>query len=464
MLKPKLSLNISQKLKMTPQLQQAISILQLSSLELSQEVQQKLYDNPLLELEEGEEDYEKEPTAEIFDETFTDTFKFENKSDYSHEPKKNNELISDHKDYEAIDPRTSSLSDHLVSQLHLVTLSDIEFIIGISIIDSIDDKGMLISSVEDIQELMGDSVSLEEIYNVLDKIQQFDPPGVGALNVSESLVIQLNQLPKNTEHVEIAKKLVSNHSELLRKHDKQQIKKISGYTLKVIEKVLLLLRTLSPYPGNNWNNDPIEYVIPDVKAFKLNGSWHVALNTDVVPKLNIKSEYEKLIKRGNHGEDNDFIKRNLNEAKWLIQSIENRNDTLLKVASSIVKAQKDFFEEGTESMKSMVLKDIADELELHESTVSRITTHKYISTPLGVFELKYFFSSHIKTTNGEEFSSVAIRAILKKLIDEESATRPLSDSKLGFLLNDMGINIARRTVAKYREGMGIVSSSERKHI
>ena len=464
MLKPKLSINITQKLKMTPQLQQAISILQLSSLELSQEVQQKLYDNPLLELEEDEKDLEKESTTEIWDEAFIDTFKLANKLDHSHEPKNNNGIITKHKDFEAVDPSGGSLSDYLVSQLHLVTLSDIEFIIGISIIDSIDGKGMLISPLEDIQESMGDSVTLEEIHGVLNKIQQFDPPGVGAINVSESLVIQLDQLPKNTKYVEIAKELVSNHSELLRKHDKPQIKKITGYTLSVIEKVLSLLKTLSPYPGNSWNNDPIEYVIPDVKAFKLNGSWHVTLNTDVLPKLNINSEYEKLIKRGNHGEDNDFIKKNLSEAKWLIQSIENRNETLLKVASSIVKEQKDFFERGTESMKSMVLKDIADKLDLHESTVSRITTQKYISTPLGVFELKYFFSSNIKTANGEEFSSIAIRAILKKLINEESATRPLSDSKLEFLLNDMGINIARRTVAKYREGMGIASSSERKHI
>ena len=261
-----------------------------------------------------------------------------------------------------------------------------------------------------------------------------------------------------------AKELVSNYSEYLKKHDKKLLEKVSGFPLLVIEQILVLLKTLSPYPGYNWDDNPIEYVIPDVKAFKLDGSWHVLLNGDLVPKLNINSKYEKLIKRGDNGEDNDFIKKNLSEAKWFIQSIENRNDTLLKVASCIIEEQKDFLEKGAENMKPMVLKNIANTLDLHESTVSRITTQKYISTPLGVFELKYFFSSHIKTSNGEEFSSTAIRAILKKLIDGESAERPLSDNKLGSMLHDQGISIARRTVAKYRESLGIVSSSERKHV
>jgi RNA polymerase sigma-54 factor len=464
MLKSKLSLNLSQKLKMTPQLQQAIHLLQLSSLELFQEVQQKLYSNPLLELEENESDYKKESSSENTRSRDTDNFSPNIEFEKPHELSSNGEFNSKTADVETVDPCISSLRNHLISQLNLVTLSEIEYLIGVSIIDSIDEKGMLITSAIEIQDLIGSSIKLEEVYDVLRKIQQFDPPGVGASSLTESFVIQLDQLPKETKYLSEAKELVSNYSEYLKKHDKKLLKKVSGFPLLVIEQILVLLKTLSPYPGYNWDDNPIEYVIPDVKAFKLDGSWHVLLNGDLVPKLNINSKYEKLIKRGDNGEDNDFIKKNLSEAKWFIQSIENRNDTLLKVASCIIEEQKDFLEKGAENMKPMVLKNIANKLDLHESTVSRITTQKYISTPLGVFELKYFFSSHIKTSNGEEFSSTAIRAILKKLIDGESAERPLSDNKLGSMLHDQGISIARRTVAKYRESLGIVSSSERKHV
>ena len=322
---------------------------------------------------------------------------------------------------------------------------------------------MFVAKAKDIQELMGGLVALEEVNLVLHLIQQFDPPGVGAANLTESLLIQLDQLPKNTKYLNEAQLLITNHSDLFGKNSVQQIHKISGYSVLVIEEAMLLLKTLCPYPGNNWNNDPIDYVIPDVRAFKFNGSWHVELNTDVIPKLSINFKYANLIERGDHGKDNEFIKQNLTEAKWFIKSIENRNETLLRVASCIIDAQKTYLDEGPEAMKPMILKDVANKLELHESTISRATNQKYISTPLGTYELKYFFSSHIKTLDGEEFSSVAIRAILKKLIDSELSSHPLSDNKLSSLLNDMGINIARRTVTKYREGMGVTSSSERKH-
>jgi len=457
-MKPSLKLSVSHQLKITPQLQQAIAVLQLSSLELLQEVQQKLYDNPLLELEESEEEKD-EPIVENWEETIP-----ENIIDPSYEPRNDkNDTILNFTDPQSINHTDESLSDHLIWQLNLAPLTDNQFLIGLSIIDSIDDKGMFVSKAKDIQELMGALVTIEEVNLVLHLIQQFDPPGVGAASLTESLLIQLNQLPESTKYLNEAQLLITNHSDLLGKYSVEKIQKISGYAVLVIEEIMLLLKTLCPYPGNNWNNDPIEYVIPDVRAFKFNESWHVALNTDVIPKLSINFKYANLVERGDHGKDNEFIKQNLTEAKWLIKSIENRNETLLRVASCVIDAQKNYLEEGPEAMKPMILKDVADKLGLHESTISRVTNQKYISTPLGVFELKYFFSSHIRTIDGEEFSSVAIRAILKKLIDGELSSHPLSDNKLSSLLNDMGINIARRTVAKYREGMGVTSSSQRKH-
>ena len=457
-MKASLRLSSSQQLKITPQLQQAIAVLQLSSLELQQEVQQKLYDNPLLELEESEEE-KGEPVVKNGEESIP-----ENIIDPSYEPRNNTSVMTSNlTDSESISQTDESLSDHLIWQLNLASLTDNQFLIGLSIIDSIDDKGMFVAKAKDIQELMGGLVALEEVNLVLHLIQQFDPPGVGAANLTESLLIQLDQLPKNTKYLNEAQLLITNHSDLFGKNSVQQIHKISGYSVLVIEEAMLLLKTLCPYPGNNWNNDPIDYVIPDVRAFKFNGSWHVELNTDVIPKLSINLKYANLIERGDHGKDNEFIKQNLTEAKWFIKSIENRNETLLRVASCIVDAQKNYLDEGPEAMKPMILRDVANKLELHESTISRATNQKYISTPLGTYELKYFFSSHIRTLDGEEFSSIAIRAILKKLIDGELSSHPLSDNKLSSLLNDMGINIARRTVTKYREGMGVTSSSERKH-
>ena len=457
-MKPSLRLSSSQQLKITPQLQQAIAVLQLSSLELQQEVQQKLYDNPLLELEESEEE-KGEPVVENWEESIP-----ENMIDSSYELRNNTSVMTSNlTDSESISQTDESLSDHLIWQLNLAPLNDNQFLIGLSIIDSIDDKGMFVAKAKDIQELMGGLVALEEVNLVLHLIQQFDPPGVGAANLTESLLIQLDQLPKNTKYLNEAQLLITNHSDLFGKNSVQHIHKISGYSVLVIEEAMLLLKTLCPYPGNNWNNDPIDYVIPDVRAFKFNGSWHVELNTDVIPKLSINLKYANLVERGDHGKDNEFIKQNLTEAKWFIKSIENRNETLLRVASCIIDAQKTYLDEGPEAMKPMILKDVANKLELHESTISRATNQKYISTPLGTYELKYFFSSHIRTLDGEEFSSVAIRAILKKLIDSELSSHPLSDNKLSSLLNDMGINIARRTVTKYREGMGVTSSSERKH-
>lgn len=478
-MKTGLQLNLTQNLAMTPQLQQAIRFLQLSSLDLLQEIQQSLYSNPLLELEEETEDldaFEKQPTDEPIDRSIEDLTisNWEEKipeelpldttwddvyEPTSHKAAENSGFRGD----EEIDLTTDSLKDHLTWQLHLASLSKMEFLIGEHIIDSIDENGMLSVAAEDIQILLGGTTRLEDVHGVLYQVQQFDPPGVGARTLSESLLIQIDQLSENTEYLNEARLLVSDYIDLLGENNYQRLQKITGYTAVVINAAIFLIKTLSPHPGDKWNSEPIRYITPDAIVHKSNGFWHVLLNEDITPKLKINEQYASLVRRGDSSQENDFIKSHLQEAKWLIRSIENRNETLLRVASCIIKQQQEFFEQGPIGMKPMILADIAEELELHESTISRVTTQKYIDTPLGIYELKYFFSSHVKTSHGEEFSSTAIRAILKKIVSTEDSVRPLSDNKLTFLLNEMGIQIARRTVAKYRESAGIATSSKRKY-
>ena len=478
-MKTGLQLNFTQNLTMTPQLQQAIRFLQLSSLDLLQEIQQSLYSNPLLELEEDIEDIgalEEQLTDESigrsaedltisdWEEKIPEELPLDTKWDDVYEPTSNKAAEnSDFRRDEEIDRTTGSLKDHLIWQLHLAPLSKMEFLIGEYIIDSIDENGMLAVAAEDIQILLGGTTKIEDVYAVLYQIQQFDPPGVGASTLSESLLIQLNQLSENTEYLNEARLLVSDYIDLLGKNNYQRIQKITGYTAAVINAAIFLIKTLSPHPGDKWNNELIGYITPDAHIYKSNGFWHVLLNEDITPKLKINEQYASLVRRGDSSQENNFIKSHLQEAKWLIRSIENRNETLLRVASCIIKKQQEFFEQGPIGMKPMILADIAEELELHESTISRVTTQKYIDTPLGIFELKYFFSSHVKTSHGEEFSSTAIRAILKKVVSTEDPTCPLSDNKLTFLLNGMGIQVARRTVAKYRESAGIATSNKRKY-
>jgi RNA polymerase sigma-54 factor len=479
-MKTGLQLNLTQNLAMTPQLQQAIRFLQLSSLDLLQEIQQSLYNNPLLELEEETENLdilEQKSTNESIDvstedltisdweEKIPEELPLDIKWDDIYEP--TNYKTAENTDFsgdEELDRTTDSLKNHLIWQLHLAPFSKIEFLIGEHIIDSIDENGMLAVAAEDIQVLLGGTTKLEDVHAVLYQIQQFDPPGVGARTLSESLLIQLNQLSENTEYLNEARLLVSDYINLLGENSHQRLQKITGYTAAVINAAVFLIRTLSPHPGDRWNNEPIGYIVPDARVHKSNGFWHVLLNEDITPKLKINEQYASLVRRGDSSQENDFIKSHLQEARWLIRSIENRNETLLRVASCIIKQQQEFFEQGPIGMKPMILADIAEELELHESTISRVTTQKYIDTPLGIFELKYFFSSHVKTSHGEEFSSTAIRAILKRIVSTEDPVCPLSDSKLTFLLTGMGIQIARRTVSKYRESAGIATSNKRKCI
>jgi RNA polymerase sigma-54 factor len=331
----------------------------------------------------------------------------------------------------------------------------------------VDEDGYLRAGPDDIfqgLQVQLEDLDFDEVKAVLHRVQNFDPAGVAAVDLSDCLRIQLQQLPDSTPFKEEALVLVSRHLDLLASHDQSKLMRRLGVTERQLEAIIALIRTLDPKPGARVQEAESEYVIPDVYVTKQNGTWQVHLNPDIAPKLRINPFYSSLIKRSDNSKDNAAMKDHLQEARWFIKSLHSRNDTLLRVARCIVEKQPAFLEHGPIAMKPMVLRDIAEELELHESTISRVTTQKYMHTPNGIVEFKYFFSSHVSTESGGECSATAIRAFIKELIGSENPARPLSDSKIADLLKEKGINVARRTVAKYREAMLISPSSQRKRI
>jgi RNA polymerase sigma-54 factor len=299
---------------------------------------------------------------------------------------------------------------------------------------------------------------------VLKRIQHFDPAGVAARDLQECLLLQLRQLSPETMWLGQAKLVISHYLNLLGSRDYAQLMRRSRLKEDELRDVLHLIQTLNPRPGESVVHNEPEYIIPDVIVKKLNGRWRVELNPEIAPKIRVNNNYAGFIKRADNSTDNTFMKDQLQEAKWFIKSLQSRNETLLKVASKIVLHQQGFLDYGDEAMKPLILHDIAQAVDMHESTISRVTTQKYMHTPRGIFELKYFFSSHVSTSSGGECSSTAIRAIIKKLIAAENPKKPLSDSKIAEVLKDQGINVARRTIAKYREAMSIPPSNERKRL
>jgi RNA polymerase sigma-54 factor len=485
-MKPSLQLKLGQQLAMTPQLQQAIRLLQLSTLELQQEIQEALESNPLLDVEEGYEENatadvhsineDKETSAEVLDIEPQDSSELIEKSEISSELEIDTTwddvysantgstgiaLDDDMPVYQG--ETTQTLQDYLLWQLDLTPFSDTDRSIALALIDAIDDYGYLTVSLDDILESFADEeIELDEIEAVRKRIQQFDPLGVASINLQDCLLLQLATYPANTPWLEEAKQLLIQHIDLLGNRDYKLIIKETKLKEEDLREVLQLIQQLDPRPGNNISTEHAEYVVPDVSVYKDHGKWVVTINPDSVPKLKINQQYAALGK-GNSA-DSNYIRSNLQEAKWLIKSLESRNETLLKVAKCIVEHQRDFFEYGEEAMKPMVLNDVALAVEMHESTISRVTTQKYMHTPRGIFELKYFFSSHVNTDSGGECSSTAIRALIKKLVAAENTAKPLSDSKIADLLADQGIQVARRTIAKYRESLGIAPSSQRKRL
>ncbi len=486
-MKPSLQLKLGQQLAMTPQLQQAIRLLQLSTLDLQQEIQEALDSNPLLDVEEpGDEQTsvesltnsheEKDNSADILEIEPQDSSELIEKSEISAELEIDTTwddvysantgstgiaLDDDMPVYQG--ETTQTLQDYLLWQLDLTPFSENDRSIALALIDAIDDYGYLTVSLEDIQEnFHSEEIELDEIEAVRKRIQQFDPLGVASLNLQDCLLLQLATYPADTPWLDSAKQILANHIDQLGNRDYKVILKETKLKEEDLREVLQLIQQLDPRPGSRIASEHAEYVIPDVSVYKEHGKWIVTINPDSVPKLKVNQQYANL-GRGNSAESN-YIRTNLQEAKWLIKSLESRNETLLKVAKCIVEHQRDFFEYGEEAMKPMVLNDVALAVEMHESTISRVTTQKYMHTPRGIFELKYFFSSHVSTDNGGECSSTAIRALIKKLVAAETPAKPLSDSKIAALLADQGIQVARRTIAKYRESLGIAPSSQRKRL
>lgn len=505
-MKQTLQLKLGQHLTMTPQLQQAIRLLQLSTLELQSEIQEALESNPMLEITE---DAASESTAELREgadggrneneanaNTGSDTSEAaENVDTVERAVDKQEQEIpndlptdSDWEDsytdtyvdsfsaasrgsegeglgFEQADSSSESLQDHLLWQLNLSQCSETDQAIATTIIDAIDDDGYLSTSLEELHQSLSedDDIELDEVEAVLRRVQDFDPPGVGARDLRECMLIQLSYYDAETPWLDEARLLLSEHFDALAKREYPLIMRRMKLSETDMQHVIQLVQSLNPRPGGHITETQPEYIIPDVFVKKIKGQWRVELNPDITPKIGINSLYAKMAQR-NDSKDAAFLKNNLQEARWFIKSLRSRNETLLKVATTIVDRQRGFFEYGEEAMKPMVMHDIAEIVEMHESTISRVTTKKYMHTPRGIFELKYFFSSHVGTAAGGECSATAIRAILKKLIAAEKPNKPLSDNKLANMLGEQGINVARRTVAKYREAMSIAPSNERKRL
>ncbi len=540
-MKQSLQLKIGQHLTMTPQLQQAIRLLQLSTLDLQQEIQEALDSNPMLEAEDS---FDNEPVAgdlanteadntdyirqqevaadpnspEIpySTENFTtanDSFGEDSADDFSSENFSSTESISDELygegqnfddqtgdwpegipgdlpvdtswddvyqasgssntnyegedsgDFESRRTATDSLYDHLTWQLNLTPMTDRDRLIAMAILDAVEPSGMLSVTLQDIfeglqQEL--EELEMDEVVAVQHRLQQFDPCGVCSQNLSECLLVQLNQYAPSTPFLDAAKLIVKLYLPLLGSRDYRQLMRRVRLKENELSQAVTLIQGLNPRPGDIIDTDDTEYVVPDVFVEKRDGRWIVELNPDIAPRLRINPNYAALVKRADSSTDNTFLKDNLQEARWFLKSLQSRNETLLKVATCIVEKQRGFLDYGPEAMKPLVLHDIAELVEMHESTISRVTTQKYMHTPQGIFELKYFFSSHVSTDTGGECSSTAIRAIIKKLVSAENAKKPLSDSKIADLMAEQGIQVARRTIAKYRESLNIPPSNERK--
>lgn len=468
-MKPALQFRLSQSLALTPQLQQAIRLLQLSQMELELELNTALESNPLLEMEPDtgdEADHDNpEEAIESSDDASSD-------NDYENDPLdldlargESRGTPLDDDGFEPQDAATQDLRDHLLWQLNLTPMPARDRAIAAAIIEAVDDDGYLAEDVDSIRAALAPlhAVSAEEVEALRRRVQHFDPVGVASRSLKECLAVQLEILDDDTPGIDLARLLVDEHLEALARQDRARLCQRLVVEAEAFDVALALIRSLAPKPGANFSDIDAEYVAPDVYVRKISGRWQVTLAAGCQPRLGINEHYAGLIAKAAR-EDAIYLKGQLQEARWLIKSLKTRTETILKVATSIVRAQEAFLEFGPEAMRPLVLKDVAEEIGMHESTISRVTTRKYLHTPRGTFEFKYFFSSGVTTVDGGAASATAIQAMIRKLIDEEQPARPISDQGLTTELNRRGINVARRTVAKYREAMNIPSSNERNRL
>ncbi len=524
-MKQNLQLRMSQNLALTPQLQQSIRLLQLSSLELNQELDTILQENPLLELVDGEDagdefdagidegvlqksadndpldadgkqalngdepdsfnsiDYQETSTANSqessdiqqestsvaedfsaadFDETYEE---YGSASNWDEGGRQNNH-DDDDSDYTRQEVISISLRDHLLSQLKLMPLSERDQTLVLLLIDSINDDGYLEQSLEEMAELLPPELEVEllELETALKLIQHLDPPGMGAVNLQECLLLQLNALPKKTEFLDIAKLVVGQHLAVLANKDFAKLRKLLNCDDVALKGAQTLIKQQNPRPGSDFAQLSRDHFIQhEVLVKKVKGIWIATLNDGVIPKLRINQMYADILKR-NRENSNQYLQTQMQEAKWMIKNIQQRFSTILRVSQAIVDRQRNFFEHGEIAMRPLVLREIAEELELHESTISRVTTHKYMLTPRGVFELKYFFGSHVSTDAGGSASATSIRALIKQLVAEETPKKPMSDNQITDVLAKQGIIVARRTIAKYRESLNIPPANLRKSL
>ena len=476
-MKPSLQIRQTQSLTLTPQLRQAIRLLQLSSVELETEISEALESNPLLEaLDEAGNDGDEMPTEPVTEVASDTNEAGENNNDI--DVIENNEEF----DWSDDEPRSSSaksedfesefgtaapmdLCQHLLWQLRLSHLSIKDIAIGEVIIEAINSDGYLLESPEAIQEALLPEIhaDLQEINTVLQLIHHFDPVGVGAKNLSHCLCIQLQVLSQDTPGLCLAKKIAHEHLEALAKLGSEKLASQLKIAAAEMQEAVALLKSLDPKPGLQISSDVPDYVAPDCIATKQKGVWQVSHARGSQPRIGINRHYENLIGKASR-EDDSYLRGQLQEARWLIKSLDSRADTLLRVARSIIRQQSGFLEHGPQAMRPLTLREVAEELGLHESTISRATTRKFLRTPRGTFEFRYFFSSGISNSDGGGTSATAIQSMIRKLIDAENPRTPLSDARLAELLKAQGIPVARRTVAKYREAIHIGASSERQRL
>ena len=477
-MKHSLQLRLSQHLTLTPQLQQSIRLLQLSTIELNQELERILQENPLLEREEGMSEPSVPPAGQTAtvsrEEGATNEAAGERESSEIEKaelgslddmPGLGYREDADDGDYPQLPADAPTLRAHLLAQLSLINVSERDRRLVSLLIDSLDDDGYLTQSLDELLQMLPSELETEaeELHIALRHLQNLEPVGVGARNLSECLALQIAALPPDTPYRAQALEVVKHHLESLAARDFTKLKRLLRCDDEALRGVQKLITSLNPRPGRDFSSDETRFVVPDVIVKKVKGVWVASLNPDAMPRLRINRLYADILQR-NRNAGSQQLATQLQEAKWLIKNVQQRFETILRVSQAIVDRQRNFFEHGEVAMRPLVLREIADVLDLHESTVSRVTTQKFMHTPRGIFELKYFFGSHITTETGGAASSTAIRALIKQLVAAENGRKPLSDGQISEILAQQGLVVARRTVAKYRESLQILPVNLRKTI
>jgi RNA polymerase sigma-54 factor len=487
-MKPTLQLKLSQHLTLTPQLQQSIKLLQLSTLELNQEIERFLLENPMLEREESSDfdagatsDYTLTPSSlsttgtsdnapmEAHEgggdhhEPATEPTSYEDTGEWGSGSNTGPRDEDEDRDFQQYQAASVSLRDHLDQQISLSPLSDRDRALVRFIVEALDDDGYLHQPLEELLELLPEEYGfdLDDLQIALHHVQSLEPAGIGARTPQECLSLQLRALPASAAR-DLAKIIVEQHLELLAERNFVRLKRITGCNDDQLREAHALICSLDPHPGSQYSTQETHYIVPDVVVRKVRGRWVASLNADAMPRLKVNALYASILQQ-NRG-SSAALSSQLQEARWLIKNVQQRFDTILRVSQAILDQQRQFFDYGEVAMRPLTLREIAEQLDLHESTISRVTTQKFMATPRGVFELKYFFGSHVATDTGGAASSTAIRALIRQLVDAEDRKKPLSDAKIADLLGQQGIVVARRTIAKYRESLNIPPVSQRKSL